>query len=63
MLPLKGLSVLHMQVASKGTKCITYVGSPMQGFSTKHFPTFMGVLVTLGVKFSLFRNLHLVSAF
>ena len=50
-------------VASKGTKRVAYAGSPMQGCSTKHFQTFMGVLVALGAKFSLFQNLHLVGAF
>ena len=50
-------------VVSKGTKCIAYEGSPMQGCSAKHFPTFTGALVTLGAKFSLFRNLHLAIAF
>ena len=48
---------------SKGPKCIAYAGSPMQGCSAKHFPTFKGALVTLGAKFSLFQNLHLASAF
>ena len=48
---------------SKGPKCIAYAGSPMKSCSTKHFPTFTGALVTLGTKFSLFRNLHLASAF
>ena len=48
---------------SKGPKCVAYVGIPMQGCSATHFSTFIGVLVTLGVKFSLFRNLHLASAF
>ena len=50
-------------VVSKGAKCVAYAGSPMQGCSTKHFSTYTGVLVTLGEKLSLFRNLHLASAF
>ena len=50
-------------VGSKGPKCVAYAGSPMQGCSANHFLTFTGVLVTLGEKFSLFQNLHLVGAF